>query len=58
MKINMNTLKYEAESIDGEFLPYAANITSGEIFSRVDPNGRQHVIIVEIVDYAQDSRCC
>ena len=53
-KINMNTLMYEVEFMDGERAPYAANVITQEIYSSVDPEGRRDILIEEIVDYAQD----
>ena len=55
-KMNLNTLKYEVEFMDGERAPYTANVVVQEIYSSVDPEGRRDIIIQDIVDYAIDSK--
>ena len=54
--INLNTLMYEVEFMDGERAPYAANVIVQEIYSSVDPEGRRDLIIEEIVDYSRDPK--
>lgn len=51
--INLNTLIYEVEFMDGERAPYAANVIAQETYSSVDPEGHRDLIIKEIVDYVQ-----
>ena len=55
-KTNLNTLMCEVAFSDGERAPYAANVIAQEIYSSVDPDGHQDLIIEEIVDSAQDSK--
>ena len=53
-KVNLNTIMYEVEFLDGTRAPYAANKIAQEIYSEVDFEGRQDLILDEIIDHEVD----
>jgi hypothetical protein len=58
-KRNMNpildTREYEVELSDGSIAEYAANVIAENLYSQVDSEGRQYLILNEIVDHSQDA---
>ena len=50
------TREYDVEFTDGSIEKYAANIIAENMFAKVDDEGREYLIIKEIVDHNKDHR--
>jgi hypothetical protein len=50
----LDTRIYEVEFQDGHVEEYAANVIAECLFSQVDEEGRQYLLLSEIVDYRKD----
>ena len=51
----LDTREYEVELPDGSTGQYTANVIAENIFSQVDEEGRQYVLLSEIVDHKKDA---
>jgi hypothetical protein len=50
----LDTRKYEVELLDGTIEEYYANIIAENLFSQVDSEGRQYILLKEISDHRRD----
>ena len=51
----LDTREYEVELPDGSTAQYMANVIAENIFSQVDEEGRQYVLLSEITDHKRDA---
>ena len=50
----LDTRKYEVELSDGTIAEYYANVIGENLYSQVDSDGRQFVLLQEFLDYKKD----
>jgi hypothetical protein len=50
----LDTRLYEVEFPDGDIREYAANVIAESIYSRVDDEGRHHLLLEAVVDHIKD----
>ena len=50
----LNTAVYEVEFPDGTEQAYSANVIAQNIYSRVDDEGREYLVLDEIIDHRKD----
>ena len=53
-KLLFDTREYDVEFTDGSTEKYAANIIAENMFAQVEDEGREHLIMKEIVDHKKD----
>jgi hypothetical protein len=51
----LDTREYEVEMSDGSIAEYSANVIAENRFSQVNSEGRQYLIINEIIDHSKDA---
>jgi hypothetical protein len=51
----LDTREYEVEMPDGSVAEYAANVIAENLYSQVDSEGRQFLILSEITDHSKDA---
>jgi hypothetical protein len=51
----LDTREYEVEMSDGSIAEYSANVIAENLYSQVDSEGRQYLIMNEIVDHRKDA---
>ena len=50
----MDMREYEVEFIDGMTERYSANIVAENIYSQCDSEGKQYLVLKEIIDHKSD----
>jgi len=50
----LDTREYEVEFLDGHVESMSANLMAQHLFSQVDKEGHQHVLLDDIIDFRKD----